>query len=208
MNPSHPADLPDPHAVLGVAPGASTAEITAAYRRAVRECHPDTPHPDRERLAAVITAYRHLRDHLARQPTEPHQRPTPGHDIHVRVHPRTTPPEPDVRAGPVHRHPHRKAGDRDPLERGQGADAPTTQRWLRTSVTHPGEAQGSRVTRCRGPIPSSPRGWSRSTPVKRCGPPRGMATIAVATDVTVGPHTDSRETSPSRSPHPTAPRSR
>ncbi|MEU4674053.1 J domain-containing protein [Amycolatopsis sp. NPDC023774] len=105
MNPARP----DPYAVLGLASGASAAEITTAYRRAVRECHPDAPHPDRERLAAVIAAYRRLRDLLARQPTEPQRPSTPGRDIHVRVHPRTTPPEPDVRVGPVHRHPHRQS---------------------------------------------------------------------------------------------------
>ncbi|MET7998306.1 J domain-containing protein [Amycolatopsis sp. NPDC005232] len=109
MNPAHPADLPDPYAVLGVARGASATEITAAYRRAVRDCHPDAPHPDRERLAAVITAYRHLRDHFTRQPTELHRRSTLGRDIRVRVHPHTTPPEPNVRAGPVDHHPDRKS---------------------------------------------------------------------------------------------------
>ncbi|MGW4490191.1 J domain-containing protein [Amycolatopsis sp. NPDC004368] len=111
MNAPHPAELPDPYAVLGLASHASAAEITAAYRRAVRDCHPDAPHPDRNRLAAVITAYRQLRDRNPQHPTEPHRHSSQGCDIHVRVHLRTTSAEPDVRAGPVHRHPNRKAGD-------------------------------------------------------------------------------------------------
>lgn len=95
-------DQPDPYAVLGLDPGASTAEITAAYRRAVRACHPDTAHPDRDRLAAVIAAYRQLRDQQP-PPAQPH-----GQDIPVRVHRPTTPPAtPDLRAGPVRRHPDR-----------------------------------------------------------------------------------------------------
>ncbi len=36
-----PGAAPDPHAVLGVAPGAPWAEVRAAWRRAVREAHPD-----------------------------------------------------------------------------------------------------------------------------------------------------------------------
>lgn len=97
------ADQPDPHAVLGVDRGASDAEIAAAYRRAVRTCHPDTPHPDRDRLAAVITAYRQLRDPVGHQEARP--RSSRGTDIPVHVHHGTTPPDPDLRAGPVRRHP-------------------------------------------------------------------------------------------------------
>ena len=93
-------DPPDPYAVLGVDPDASSAEITAAYRRAVRACPPDTPHPDRDRLAAVIAAYRQLRDQDAR-PHAPR-----GTDIPVHVHHHSpAPPDPDFRAGPVRHHP-------------------------------------------------------------------------------------------------------
>lgn len=100
---------PDPYAILGVSPDASHSEITTAYRRAVRACHPDAAHPDRERLAAVIAAYQLLRDpdrrathHQHPQPTQPmHQAST----IPVRVH-RTTPAhQADLRAGPVRYHP-------------------------------------------------------------------------------------------------------
>ena len=102
-------DQPDPYTVLGVNPGASTAEIAAAYRRAVRACHPDTPHPDRDRLAAVIAAYRQLRSRDAQQTAGYHQHSSPGRDIPLRVHPHTTQPltAPDLRAGPVRRHPRR-----------------------------------------------------------------------------------------------------
>ena len=97
-------DQPDPYAVLGVNPGASSAEITAAYRSAVRACHPDTPHPDRDRLAAVIAAYRRLRDQLRDQEARP--RSSRGTGIPVRVHRRSSaPPDPDLRAGPVRHHP-------------------------------------------------------------------------------------------------------
>lgn len=36
-----PLEANDPHAVLGIAPGASDAEIRAAYRRLARDHHPD-----------------------------------------------------------------------------------------------------------------------------------------------------------------------
>ncbi|QRP42819.1 J domain-containing protein [Amycolatopsis sp. FDAARGOS 1241] len=107
MTTSHPAGPPDPYAVLGLDPSANAAEITAAYRRAVRDCHPDTARPDRDRLAAVIAAYRHLRDHHPQPPATGHRHSPHAHEIPVRVHPRTTPPTPDLRAGPVHRHTER-----------------------------------------------------------------------------------------------------
>jgi len=88
---------PDPYAVLGVDPGAGPAEITTAYRRAVRACHPDTEHPDRERLAAVIAAYRQLRSHPRDTAAPREERPIP-----VRVRPPAR--EPDLRAGPVRHH--------------------------------------------------------------------------------------------------------
>lgn len=98
-------DQPDPYAVLGLDPDAGTAEIAAAYRRAVRACHPDTPHPDRDRFAAVIAAYQHLRGHDARQPAGHHQHTSRAGDIPVRVHAHTTrPPPPALWAGPVRRH--------------------------------------------------------------------------------------------------------
>ncbi|PXY23107.1 molecular chaperone DnaJ [Prauserella sp. PE36] len=93
----------DPHTVLGLEPGAGTAEITTAYRRAVRACHPDGPQPDPERLAAVLAAYRLLRDRNTRRQRE-HQRTGHGQEIPVRVHPHVTPSGPALRAGPVRHH--------------------------------------------------------------------------------------------------------
>ncbi len=56
----------DLYEVLGVEPTGSAAEITSAYRRLVRDLHPDS-HPakgtaDRARLADVLAAYQVLRD--------------------------------------------------------------------------------------------------------------------------------------------------
>lgn len=107
------ADQPDPFAVLGVNPDASSVEIAAAYRRAVRACHPDTSDPDRDRLAAVIAAYRQLRDQSGDQAAYPsgghHPRSARAADIPVRVHHRSAPTsDPDLRAGPVRRHPPRQ----------------------------------------------------------------------------------------------------
>ncbi len=59
----------DPYLVLGLSPAASPAEITSAYRRLLREHHPDTRVPGRpadssadERLQQVLTAYALLRN--------------------------------------------------------------------------------------------------------------------------------------------------
>lgn len=104
MNGDMNAAQPDPYTVLGVDPDADTAEIAAAYRSAVRACHPDTAHPDRDRLAAVIAAYRQLRDHEPQPLAEQRARSSHGHDIPVRVH-RTAARAPDLRAGPVRHHP-------------------------------------------------------------------------------------------------------
>lgn len=53
----------DPHDVLGVSPGASSADVQAAYRRLARELHPDAPGGgDAEAMAAVNAAYAALRN--------------------------------------------------------------------------------------------------------------------------------------------------
>ncbi|WP_461030285.1 J domain-containing protein, partial [Streptomyces sparsus] len=55
----------DHYAVLGVAPTASAAQITGAFRALVRALHPDVrpEHPPAdERLARVVAAYDTLRD--------------------------------------------------------------------------------------------------------------------------------------------------
>ncbi|WP_158885852.1 J domain-containing protein [Amycolatopsis anabasis] len=97
---------PDPYAVLGVDRDAPQAEITAAYRRLVRALHPDAHRPDPDRLAAVLAAYRLLRDPEQRAA---HDRTQPGRDsgTPIVVHKRPPRPGPDLRAGPVRHHPYR-----------------------------------------------------------------------------------------------------
>jgi len=60
---------PDPYAILGVAPNASSDEIRVAYRRAARASHPDL-HPGdasaAERFKRVQVAYELLADPVRR----------------------------------------------------------------------------------------------------------------------------------------------
>ncbi|MCG5432387.1 J domain-containing protein [Mycobacterium sp. MYCO198283] len=54
--------MTDPYAVLGVSRTASAAEITRAYRRKLRDYHPDTRRGDADdRLQEVLAAYAALR---------------------------------------------------------------------------------------------------------------------------------------------------
>jgi DnaJ domain len=46
----------DPYALLGLRPGASPEEVTAAYRRLAKEWHPDLAGPDAGRMMALINA--------------------------------------------------------------------------------------------------------------------------------------------------------
>ena len=106
MSRSGPGPDFDPYAVLGVPRDASDAVIAAAFRRAVRACHPDTAQPEGARsgagrLADVLAAYQLLRPSASRGggPSG-----GGGTSIPVRVH-RAPPPAADLRAGPVRRHP-------------------------------------------------------------------------------------------------------
>ncbi|HWO59257.1 MAG TPA: J domain-containing protein [Umezawaea sp.] len=100
---------PDPHAVLGVPRDATTERVTEAYRALVRALHPDTGDTPEAaaRLVEVLAAYASLRDRsrqsgrTAEHP-EHESGPTP---IPVRVHRRPPRQEPDLRVGPVRRHP-------------------------------------------------------------------------------------------------------
>ena len=64
---------PDPHAELGVPPGATHAEIHQAFRRRLREHHPDTRHQQDhatdttsdQALQRALAAYRTLRQQAA-----------------------------------------------------------------------------------------------------------------------------------------------
>jgi len=113
---------PDPYDVLGLAPDASAAEVTSAYRSLLRQHHPDTrdlrvdPATADSALRQVIAAYLLLRDPERR--ARYHQRsgplsgvpgpglrtarpPTPGPGVRPT---RGVRPEPPLRAGPVRWH--------------------------------------------------------------------------------------------------------
>jgi curved DNA-binding protein CbpA len=121
---------PDPYALLGVLPTATAQEIARAYRRLLRDHHPDTrtgvqPGPDHPlALDEVRAAYALLRDPAARAeydraradrgrapaapPSQP--RPDPRRTTHVTVVAppvrvvaprRDVPAQPDIRVGPV-----------------------------------------------------------------------------------------------------------
>lgn len=55
----------DPHAVLGIEPGASPEEVTAAYRRLAKAHHPDRKGTDGKEIRDINAAYAMLRDSLA-----------------------------------------------------------------------------------------------------------------------------------------------
>ncbi|PKV92609.1 molecular chaperone DnaJ [Amycolatopsis echigonensis] len=99
-----PEPRSDPYAVLGLTSAASQRDITLAYRRLVRELHPDASGGDAERLAAVIAAYRLLRT-AAKTDRERTRESPSGTAVPVRVHRDDTASaagqEPDLRVGPV-----------------------------------------------------------------------------------------------------------
>jgi curved DNA-binding protein CbpA len=64
----------DPYGVLGVKPGASVAEIHAAYRAAVRRTHPDAGGSPAA-FEAVQAAYDALRDPASRERVRSEPRP-------------------------------------------------------------------------------------------------------------------------------------
>ncbi len=105
--------MSDPYTALGVSPTATQAEITHAYRRHLRDHHPDTRHESNsgaddsdadERLHQILAAYAVLRDphrryeydraHVANSETSPVQ-------ISV-THFDATDEQPPLWAGPVH----------------------------------------------------------------------------------------------------------
>lgn len=93
--------------MLGVPRDATPAQVTEAYRVLVRALHPDTGDDtgDAARLADVLAAYAVLRD-PGRRAAHDAEHPRPGPTrVPVRVHHPAPRREPDLRAGPVRRHP-------------------------------------------------------------------------------------------------------
>jgi curved DNA-binding protein CbpA len=114
----------DLYALLGVAPDVDAREIARAYRRRLREVHPDTrdrlsagPVPAHADLRALQEAYAVLRnparraryDAQRRAAQKPAEAPATGISVPVRVRAHRPPPERDwlIRVGPVRSEPPR-----------------------------------------------------------------------------------------------------
>ena len=115
----------DLYAILGVSPNAEIGELASAYRRRLRQLHPDTHGQHRvpeepsgcaqPSLAQVLHAYAVLRDPTrragydrARANRLQHPRPTGSTAVRIPVHRRssTSSSEAWIRVGPVRRHLH------------------------------------------------------------------------------------------------------
>ena len=114
----------DLYAVLGVAPDANAREVARAYRRRLREVHPDTSDrlsdgsdPAHADLRALQEAYAVLRDPARRARYEVQRRaalrpadaPVTGVAVPVRIRAPRPQPERDwlIRVGPVRSEPPR-----------------------------------------------------------------------------------------------------
>ena len=166
----------DPYRVLGLARSTSQAEITSAYRRRLREHHPDTRTPHRpdpaadEDLQRILSAYALLRDreHRARHDRAVTDRAVAEPDTEPRRQSRA----PSQAATPIR---IRVVGPETPPPR----HPPATGLWVgpvrwqtltctSTRVTRPG-----RFPTFRG-RPREPR-WQQST-AARISPLRGAGT--------------------------------
>jgi curved DNA-binding protein CbpA len=112
----------DLYAVLGVAPDADAREVARAYRRRLREVHPDTrarpsdgADPAHADLRALQEAYAVLRDPVRRARYDAQRRAAqkpaeaPARGVAVPVRARRPPPAGDwlIRVGPVRFEPRR-----------------------------------------------------------------------------------------------------
>jgi curved DNA-binding protein CbpA len=106
----------DPYGVLGVSPDATQAEIVHAYRRRLRDHHPDLhtqqPQPgSNEQLRRVLAAYAVLRDACRRTDSEPdHVTDRPEGRVRITVnHSNASADQAPLSAGPVHWQPPRSS---------------------------------------------------------------------------------------------------
>jgi curved DNA-binding protein CbpA len=113
----------DLYALLGVAPDVDAREVARAYRRRLREVHPDTrgglssdrPDPAHADLRALQEAYAVLRDPVRRARYDAQRRagqkpaaaPARGTTVPIRVRIRRPPPTREwlIRVGPVRTEP-------------------------------------------------------------------------------------------------------
>lgn len=101
--------MTDPYSVLGVSPTATQAEITHAYRRQLRDYHPDRRSGQAnsgadEQLRQILAAYALLRDPHRRADYDrahPVRKDTPTVRIPVTRTGSRDDEEPPLRAGPV-----------------------------------------------------------------------------------------------------------
>lgn len=112
----------DYYAILDVPRRADTAEVIRAYRRQLRRVHPDTrpadgdPVPAGEALALLREAFAVLGDPVQRAAYDRDTRSTPASPHPVTPSPYrhepylAGPPDPPLRAGPVHYRPSAPPG--------------------------------------------------------------------------------------------------
>ena len=100
--------MTNPYTVLNVSPSATQAEITRAYRRLLRDHHPDLhtrqtqPGAD-EQLRHILTAYAILRDPRRRADYDrTHPTGTDGRPLRITItHTDSVDDQPPLLAGPV-----------------------------------------------------------------------------------------------------------
>ncbi|HUG49305.1 MAG TPA: J domain-containing protein [Candidatus Limnocylindria bacterium] len=161
----------DPYRALGVARGASEAEIKAAHRRLAKRYHPDSEAGDTDRFLAVQEAYKLLLDPLRRREWDARHAPGPvraserGQARPRAANGRWTKAE---QASPPQAEPEQAAAPgRDPASR--------TYTWSASEVPwwEEGAARdGRRQARRRQPAPAGSQGGAEDAP----GAPPGMHT--------------------------------
>ncbi len=164
----------DPHAVLGVAPDASQAQIKSAWRRLAREHHPDLAAHDptearraTRRMAEINAAYQHLRveapaGHRPGRDGAANGSPSNGASNQRPGTARAAGPPPPPRTRPV-------TGRLDTTETVRPRNTTTTRAGLRSTLSG---QPGRRAPRERAEAPrsSDPTGPLRRSRVRRFRP--------------------------------------